>query len=333
MKASDLTSFLKFSVKNNFNTLVVGKPGIGKTDIVKQVALQENVRLIISHPVVSDPTDYKGLPFAGSDNIAHFMPFGDLNELITAKEKTIFFLDDLGQAPPSVQAACMQLLWGGQINGHRVSEHVSFIAATNRKQDKAGVSGILEPVKSRFASIVELEVNTDDWIRDYAIPNNMPVELMAFIRFRPELLEKFEPSKDMSNSPCPRTVANVGKMQNAGLDKKIEREAIRGAAGEAFAAEYTGFMQIFRELPSIDEIILNPKKAKVSEEPAVLCGIAAMLAHRMSEQTIEAMITYMDRLPDEINVCTMKDAITRKKDLAHTKAYINWSVKHADLLL
>ena len=66
------------------------------------------------------------------------------------------FLDDLGQAPMSVQAAAMQLILARRINGFKISDKVIFMAATNRREDKAGVTGILEPVKSRFAWIVEL---------------------------------------------------------------------------------------------------------------------------------------------------------------------------------
>lgn len=213
MRAKNLSEFLEFSIQNHFPVLIKGKPGIGKSDIVAQACNKLDVDLIISHPVVSDPTDFKGLPFPGEDGIAHFLPFGDLHSLVTATKETVFFLDDLGQAPASVQAACMQLLLARRINGHKVSDNVTFIAATNRREDRAAVNGLLEPVKSRFASIVELEVNTDDWIQ-WALNNNMPTELISFIQFRPELLDNFEPSKDIINSPMPRTVAYVGKMQN-----------------------------------------------------------------------------------------------------------------------
>src|SRR5688572_28860406 len=159
MTPSQLEGFLAFCFTNRLPVLIKGKPGIGKSDITEQAAIAANCKLIISHPVVSDPTDYKGLPFAMNGE-AHFLPYSDLKKLIDAKEPTVFFLDDLGQAPAAVQAACMQLILARQLNGHKISDFVTFLAATNRKEDKAAVSGLLEPVKSRFASIVELEVNT-----------------------------------------------------------------------------------------------------------------------------------------------------------------------------
>lgn len=139
----------------------------------------------------------------------------------------------------------MQLLLARRINGHRVSAQVTFIAATNRKQDKAGVSGILEPVKSRFVTIVELEPHLEDWVQ-WAVSHSMPAELIAFIRFRPQLLFDFAPSVDITNSPCPRTVHNVGRLMQLGLPAELEFEAYSGSAGEGFAVELLGFLQIYR---------------------------------------------------------------------------------------
>lgn len=332
MKPSDLKKLLSFSVTNRFPVLIKGKPGIGKSDIVTQAAADAGADLIISHPVVSDPTDFKGLPFPGQDGSAHFMPFGELNKLIQADKPTIFFLDDLGQAPASVQAACMQLILARRINGHAVSDHVTFIAATNRREDKAAVSGLLEPVKSRFASIVELEVNTDDWVK-WALKNNMPTELISFIRFRPELLDKFEATRDIVNSPSPRTVAYVGKLQNAGLPVGIEYEVFKGAAGEAFAAEYMAFLKVYKNLPSIDQIISNPDAAPVPEEPAVLYALSGAIAAKANDQNIGALIKYLNRLPGEISVASMKDAATRKPDICATRPFIEWASDNADVIL
>jgi len=154
---SQLTTLLTgyFSIREP--VLVTGAPGIGKSDIIAQAATANGMGLLISHPVTADPTDAKGLPWPvqGSDH-ATFLPFGDLYQAINATSPMVWFLDDLGQASPAVQAAFMQLLLARRVNGHALPECVTFAAATNRRIDRAGVSGILEPVKSRFASIVEL---------------------------------------------------------------------------------------------------------------------------------------------------------------------------------
>src|SRR5512137_1189962 len=111
MTPRDLSKALAIAVKNGLPVIIKGKPGIGKSDIVAQVAADLSYDLKISHPQVSDPTDYKGFPFPDkSGERATFLPFGELADLIEAKHPTIAFLDDIGQAPPAVQAALMQLL-------------------------------------------------------------------------------------------------------------------------------------------------------------------------------------------------------------------------------
>lgn len=332
MRAKELQTLLSWAIPQRLPILIKGIPGIGKTDIVEHCSTQASNDLIISHPVVSDPTDFKGLPADHGDGTAHFLPFGDLAALVNAQAPTVFFLDDLGQAPASVQAACMQLILARRVNGHKVSDMVTFIAATNRKADKAGVSGLLEPVKSRFASIVELEVNSDDWCR-WAITHGMPVELIGFIRFRPALLSAFEPTKEIVNSPSPRTVAYIGKMQAANIPQALEFEAFQGAAGEAFATEYTAFLKLYRAMPNLDQIVLNPSGAPIPKEPGILYALAGALGARMTDSNIGAILTYLKRLGPEIQVVAIKDGITRNPEVARTKDFVLWSTESGNALL
>jgi hypothetical protein len=332
MNPTELSGFLSFCIGNRFPALVSGRPGIGKTDIVTQAAAMAGTNLIIAHPVVSDPTDFKGLPFPKGDGTADFLPYGMLNKLIQATTKTVLFTDDLGQATPAVQASFMQLFLSRSINGKPISEEVTFIAATNRKEDKAGVTGILEPVKSRFVSIVELQVTVDDWIK-WALHNDMPTELIAFIKFRPLMLDNFKATKDIVNSPSPRTVSNVGRMQARGLPEPMEFEAFKGAAGEAFAHEYRTFLTVMRKLPAIDHIILNPATADVPPEADLRYALTYALGRRATEQNIQAICTYLKRMPIEFATTCLKDASERNKELCNTKAFQLWSSENTGIFI
>lgn len=332
MKATQLFSLLQFAIKNREAILIKGMPGIGKTDIA-HAACNGLADLIVSHPVVSDPTDYKGLPFADAKGkSAHFLPFGELQSLIDASKPTVFFLDDLGQAAPSVQAAAMQLILSRHINGHKVSEHVTFMAATNRKADMAGVSGILEPVKSRFATIVELEPDVEEWVA-WALKNNMPSELIAFIRFRPAHLTAWKPTKDIVNTPSPRTIAAIGRMQRAGLSMDLEREVFMGACGEAFATEYVAFLEQVKSMPDIDKVILDPDRAEVPREPSVRYAMIGALVQRMDKSNIANIIKYLDRMPKELAVVCMKDAKQRDITLLQNAAAITWMTQNHSVVI
>ncbi len=331
MKPSDLSRLLESTIHARLPVLIKGAPGIGKTDIIKQACTRLNANLIISHPVVSDPVDYKGFPYV-IDNEAHFLPFGDLNQLIQADSPTVYFMDDLGQAPAAVQAAAMQLLLERRINGHKVSDQVTFLAATNRKTDRAGVSGMLEPVKSRFVSIVELEPDVDDWIR-WAIKGKLPAELIAFIRFRPKLLFDFQPSTDLTNTPCPRTIHNIARILQAGVPLELRFEAFTGAAGEGFAAEFVGFLKVYQTLPDLNAIITDPGTAGVPHDPATLFALCTALARKADKATMASIVGYSYRLPAEFSVLLITDSVTHNPDVMETRAFIDWSSINNNVLV
>jgi hypothetical protein len=328
MKPSDLKPFLATAFKNKRKVLIKGAPGIGKTDIVEQACQDAGFELHVSHPAVSDPTDYKGMPAILPDGRAEFLPFGDLNKLIQASNPMLFFMDDIGQAPVSVQAALMQLILARRVNGHRVSDQVVFCGATNDTKHMAGVSGMIEPVKSRWDTIVELETSVDDWCL-WALENSLPHELVAFIRFRPQLLHDFKATRELTNSPCPRTVASVGRWLSDGVDR---HDVIAGAAGEGFATELVSFLTMCRQLPNLDDIVLNPDSTPVPAEPSALFAVASGLARKCTPANADRVFRYAARMPKEFEVCFVKDTVTITRDVSSTRSFTEWATRNGKIL-
>jgi len=335
----EMTELLVRMIPAKMPILLTGKPGQGKTDVVYQAAALCGADVIVAHPVVDDPTDYKGMPAIVEDvqgnKSAVFLPFGNLKSLLDAKKLTVYFMDDLGQAQKTVQAAAMQLLLARKINGHDVSDHVAFVAATNRKEDKAGVTGILEPVKDRFVVICEMVTSLDDWVK-WALKkeNNIPHELISFIRYRPQFLTSFMPTSDMTKSPTPRTLAGVGKLLGLNLPKSLELRTFSAAAGKEFAIEFTGFLRVYKDMPDPDAVLMDPHGAIIPSEKSSLYALCGALSARASEGNVERFVTYINRLPDEFSVLTMRDAITRDKTgIPKTKAFIEWASAHIDVMI
>lgn len=326
MRPKELKQFLKFSFKNNYPVLIKGSPGIGKTDVVEATTKKVKFDLLVAHPVVDSPIDYKGLG-AIVNGKAVFLPYGNLEKIINAKKPLVVFFDDLGQAPAAVQSAVMQLLLARSINGTPISKHVRFVAATNRREDKANVSGILEPVKSRFTSIVELEVSVDDWIT-WAVKHKMPNSLLSYIQWKPSMLNNFVPTRDIENSPSPRTVANVGKMINAKIKDSLLFEAVKGATGQAFATEFTSFLRVYKELPTVKEILADPKNCRLPSEISAKFAIMGIVLEWITIDNMGSFLTYLDRLGTEITTATMKLCSVKRPDVCKNSTYVNWAITH-----
>jgi len=327
---------LKTAILNKHKILVKGAPGVGKSEIIESVCDEINCKVILMHPVTSDETDFKGLPWKLEDqDAATFLPFGELKQMIDADRPTVCFIDDVGQARPAVQAAAMQLLQARRVNGHKISDDVSFMAATNRKTDKAAVAGVIEPVKTRFHTILELEPDPNDWVL-WAHNNGLPADVVAFIQWRPEMLFDFKPTMDLTNSPCPRSVTNLAQIVDAGYPREAELELYTGSVGEGFATEFMAFQDVYRHLPNPKTIILDPEGADVPDasKPNVSYALCGALAEMASANNFKNILKYSERLPKEFSVLLIKNTIRRKgAEIQNMKCFNDWFIENQDVVL
>lgn len=322
--------YLERAIPRRFPSLIIGEPGVGKTDVARQVAAKLKMDLIIDYPIYSDPTDARGLGFYDAKTKeARFVPAAsNLKQILKATEPTLWVIDDFGQATAAVQASYMPPLLDRVIDGQPLPDCVSVVATSNERKHKAGVQGLLEPVKSRFHTILRMHPNLDDSC-NWLLKNDYPGEIVAFLRFKTDLLCKFDPTADLRNSPCPRTWAHVGDLLSLGLDDtpEIELAAIQGAVGEGAAHEFLSFLRVYRSLPSIDGIIKNPNDSEIPrrERPDVLHAIASSLAIRASVKTFDNIAVYMDRLVkaghEEFAVLILEDSYKRCEAIQDTRGF------------
>jgi len=327
-------------LKAGHNTMWVGSPGVGKTALVKLVAKELDYDLIIFHPVISDPTDFSGLPWLFKDDKgkAHavFVPFDQLEALINAKRPTICFLDDIGQSPAAVQAACMQLVHGGNIAGKKIPDCVRFIACTNRKQDRAGVSGILEPVKSRFHFIGELVPEIEPFVQHLINSGASPV-LVAFMRSRPTWVtggpDGWKPINDIANQACPRTIDHLSDTIKMGLPKAVNHISYTGTVGKAMANEFIQFEALANRLPDVDKILRDPMNAPAPLNQETCYALMGALHSRMDRKNLGNIYWYINKhYSKEMQVVFHHDVKGYQPALIKHEAYIQWAVTNGDLL-
>ena len=323
MKPSQAADLLQKLIPAKEPLLLVGPPGVGKTSLLEQAAEALGYGIMISHPVVSDPTDYKGMPaITHIDGVptAGFYPFGDLRQMAETKEDLLVIFDDLGQALPANQAAIMQLILGRQVNGQRISKKVQFVAATNRRQDKAAVGGLITPLLDRFTTIIEILFDLEDWIK-WGHQSGMPAILMSFARFKPDLIGKFEPSSDMKKQPTPRSVAGLGRLIKRGI---YDVEVLAGAVGDGFAGEFLEFYRTAKDMPSVQDIYRDPFAVAVPERPDVMYALMGALAHGAEESTVIPTVQFLKRCKPEFAVGCVRDILSRNEDLKTNPAIAMW---------
>lgn len=335
MTANQLTEYLKIAIPNREITLIKGGVGIGKTDVVNYATKCVKYDLQVSHSVVDSPTDFKGFGSASKDkDYAVWLPYDQLYYAMKAKKPMVWFFDDFGQAPPTVQAAAAQLFLGRQINGKRISDCITFLIATNRKEDKSHVSGILEMTKGRMR-IIEMMLNHTDWIEWAEDPDRgaMPPELIAFISWQPDWINKpGTPSLDIVNTHNPRNIARVGKAMGLGYSRSVERDVYAGDAGEAFADSFLSFLNLLRNRVDPRVVLLDPSKFEMPtnrERPAVLYAFSRAIALHAERKYMDNIYKITKLLPPEYSALLMMTVEKLKPELKETKAYTQWAIDQA----
>lgn len=322
---------------------ILGDPGQGKTEITRQAAAACKADFIPIFLAIKDPTDIGGYPTivekAGKKE-ALFLPFGDMKKLLTAKKLTVCFADDVGISPKIMQGAWMQAVCEREINGHKISDHVVFISASNLKGGNTGVTTILDPLLNKHTTVIRLESQFDEWCRWAVKDANLPYEIVYFVRWKPQVLNAYKPTPDLSQTPTARGIEHCAWIYKMGIDPSVRVRLFAGAIGQEYAVQLEGFLKFYKTLPNPDQVIADPKNAMIPKDPGQIYALCSALAQRAKPSSIDAIITYANRLitaPEagaEFSVALVCDSIRKDpQNLCQGQAFIDWSSANHDILI
>lgn len=307
-------------------TFLWGAPGVGKSDLIRQIAKDHGWNLIDFRAVLRDPVDLRGLPSI-DDGQARWLPPSDLPNPERDGSEGILFLDELNAAAPSVQAACFGLVLDRKVGEYRLPSGWRIIAAGNRQSDRAAAQSMPTALANRFA---HLEIDADpETFTAWANRQGLDPLLIAFIRFRPALLHSMA-EKNAQAFPSPRSWAQAAKLID--VEPALRSVMVEGIVGAGAAAELEGFIRTAKDLPRVSDIFKSPETVKVPTDPAARFAVTAAVARSVDTDTIDAGLTYMRRLPDEFEVMFMVDASNRDEELTKTSAFISFSQEHFDVV-
>jgi hypothetical protein len=281
-----------------------------------------------------DPVDLRGLPRISADRAEWVPP-----RFLPVDGEGILFLDELTSAPQMTQAGCYQLVLDRKLGEYRLPDGWVVVAAGNPASDRGAHFSMPRPLRNRFVHL-DLEPDFMDWCK-WATHAKIRPEIIAFLRFRPALLHVADTSSDVNAWPTPRSwemASNVldgfARRQQKGFfagATEIEAQLLEGTVGPAATTELVAFLRLFRQLPSITEILLNPDTAPLPEEPSAQIAIATALGRALTDQSIANGMRYMDRMPVEMRVLAVRDAARRDRAVTHTPEFVRFSVEHAEL--
>lgn len=260
---------------------LTGPSGVGKTHRVYQYGerIGYKVETIILSRMPS--VDVGGIyaPNFETNTLVHMITDRFTGEKLTDEHKgLIVFFDELGSASEEQMVAIQSLIEDRSLEGRPVAKHVMFVAATNLPEHTAGANKIIQSLASRL-DFVHIAPDASEWLTRAANDWEIEKHIINFIKQKPSYLHDVSSkSKDLA-VPDNRRWNKLDRMFKAlmaifKVDSlpdliKDHRDytyiVMSGHIGEKITKEFLTYCGHQHELSSIEEILADPFKAKISQ--------------------------------------------------------------------
>jgi len=290
--------FLSTREGHHTPVMLWGPPGVGKSQMVQQVGERNAVPVIDVRLSQMEPSDLRGIPFRNGEHVEWAVP-AMLPDAERHGNEGILFLDEVTSAPPSVSAAAYQLILDRRLGEYKVPDGWAIFAAGNRQGDRGVTYTMPAPLANRFAHF-EVETHLDDWV-SWAYAHGIDERVIAFLRFRPELLFDFDPAHNPVAFPSPRSWEFAHRaLQKFAASGNLLVNTLQACVGPAAGIELGAFVDNLDNLPDLDAIIRRepvalPKEIDLQYAVAsALVGRALRARNESPEQAKEVYGAILD---------------------------------------
>lgn len=258
----------------------------------------------------------------------------------------LIFLDEINGAVQSIQLQLMQLVYDRCTANWQCPDGYHLVAAGNRAHDRAGIQLMTSPLKRRFVNM-HIRADLDEWVT-WALKRGIDSRIVAFLRFRPELLLG-EPLRSEEAEPCPRTWEYASSFLTSPktIPAHLLLSALTDCVGPGAAGELKGFLDLMGELPDLHAIAQGQSVAAPSGTNApsvcyaVVSGLVALLAHppaqlQLTAQQIVAnsLRWALDNLSEEFQTMLIKDAVRLDANaVEQSEEFCDWCERNEDFVL
>jgi len=262
-----------------------GPPGIGKSDIVKQITDSlPNSHLIDIRLSLWEPTDIKGIPYFDS-NISK-MVWGSPSELPDEKfaaqyDNIVVFFDEMNSAAPAVQAAAYQLILNRRVGQYKLPDNVMIVAAGNREADKGVTYRMPAPLANRFVHL-ELEVDFNDWF-EWATEHKIHSDVVGFLNFSKKDLYDFDPRSPSRSFATPRSWSFVSEFLEDDEDDTTITDLVAGSVGEGLAVKFMAHRKVAGQLPNPTDVLKGKIKELKTQEISAMYSLTVSLCYELKE--------------------------------------------------
>lgn len=288
-KPSDLKAELAYAFRRKRPVFIWGPPGVGKSEIVESITQEMNGYMIDLRLALMEPTDLRGIPhFNDVTGKMEWAEPSDLpdEELAAQFNNIVLFLDEMNQAPQSVQAAAYQLILNRRLGSYKLPDNVVIVAAGNRESDRGVAYRMPSPLANRFVHL-EIVVDFEDW-QTWALENSIDAEVVGYLTANKMDLFNFDPKTASRAFATPRSWAFVSDLlprEDESISNDRLHDLIAGTVGDGVATKFMAHRSMAQAMPNPTDILSGKvtKLPKGNNEISAMFSLTASMCYELKD--------------------------------------------------
>ncbi len=251
--------------------LLIGAPGIGKTQIMEQIARECGIGLVSYTITHHTRQSALGLPFISTqefDGRTYSVTEYTMSEIVasiyekmrdTGLREGILFLDEINCVSETLAPAMLQFLQYKTFGSHKIPEGWIIVTAGNPPKYNKSVREFDVVTMDRLKKI-EVEPDYEVW-KEYALREDLHPAILSYLDTRPGSFYRMETTVDGRAFATPRgweDLSTIIKVYET-LGKSVDRDVvIQYIQHETIARDFANYLELYRKYQSdyrLDEVL------------------------------------------------------------------------------
>ncbi|MCD8011783.1 MAG: AAA family ATPase [Lachnospiraceae bacterium] len=310
--------------------LLLGAPGIGKTQIMEQIAHECRIGLVAYTITHHTRQSAIGLPFLSKmefDGQEYTVTEYTMSEIVasiykkmevTGLREGILFIDEINCVSETLAPAMLQFLQCKTFGSHEIPQGWIIVAAGNPPEYNKSVREFDVVTMDRVKKI-EVEPDYAVW-KEYALKEQLHSAVISYLDTRPGSFYKMETTVDGRKFVTPRGWEDLSTMLRVyeSLGKEMDREVVvQYIQHEMIAKDFANYLELYQKYRmdyqldrvlngQIDEVLL--KKAAHAPFDERLAVVSLLLS-----RCREAIAAYLRE--EEVNALLYEQLKILKEDI------------------
>jgi len=252
--------------------------------------------------------------------VTHYAPNARFR--LQDKKKVVIMLDEITKAPEPVKNMLLPLIQERRLGDVYLPEGSIVFATGNLTTDGVGdtlkaharnrvtVVKVKKPRAFQTSASGDLEMG--EWGL-WAMNNGVAAEIIAWTKDYPQAMASYtdssqgenpyiyHPQKQQLAFVSPRSLEKASaivKNRNA-LGPDVTIATLAGTIGEAAARDLQAYTALADKLAGFDQIVADPKKAPIPDNPAAMCMIVFNCVMNVEKQNMDKVMDYITRMKKE----------------------------------